>query len=118
VKNKEFIQALLDDKKIQWRPVMDFRSGRRLNEGWIDFDTPKNALYYLADEGHEFRIKPKEDIVRYGVVYVGDGARQWGFSTIEKASMTCTPTGKYRIVKRVFDGETGKEKSLEFVNGS
>jgi len=70
------------------------------NSGWLD--VVKGKSIDVFDSGHEYRIKPKPDIVKTGRIYLDD------------ANQLCWNAYNYPDnVKFTFDGETGTLKEVK-----
>jgi hypothetical protein len=111
VKHADLIRAALDGKKIQFRATIN-------GHLWTTFITQNSAVAWLAggDGPYEFRLEPepKPDVVRYGracnMEYKPNGWAVAGNCTYWTREKSGTDT-----IKAIFDGETGKLKSVEIV---
>lgn len=99
------IRAVLDGKKIQWRVARP-----RESSGWKTYEDPSLTIRVLAREldGYEYRVEPVPDIVDYSLARCGRGT-----SLQEAVKLLFKQEGS--IIKRTFDGETKKLKSIEIV---
>jgi hypothetical protein len=113
VKHADLIRAALDGKKIQYRAV----SGKSIRCSyptvWKTFADTRLAVADMAAEysNLEYRLEPKPDEVRYqAVVMTG------GYTSLQAVqSVARRHKVPVSFEKRVFDGETGKLKSVEIV---
>jgi hypothetical protein len=115
MKHADLIRAALDGKKVQYRAV----SGKSIRcsypTEWKTFADTRLAVADMAAEygAFEYRLEPKPDVVRYGracnMEYKSNGWAVAGCTYwIREKSGTDT-------IKAIFDGETGKLKSVEIV---
>lgn len=86
-KHAELIKAWADGAEIQTKPFPE--------PVWYNVNPPE------WHEDREYRIKPKPDVIRYGVV--ADNR----YSSLTLARCACDN------VKFIFDGETGALKAAE-----
>lgn len=100
-KNAAVLRAIADGKAVQWKA----------NHTWYDYNPEEDGCSPLADDHIEWRVKtePKPDVVRYVNAYAWSG-----YTNIEDAESmrNKNAAGMFTLV---FDGETGKLKSVEIV---
>lgn len=94
-KYQDVIDAYLSGETVQWLPGGD-------GKGWMDLAKGQSLANF--DTGFKFRIKPKPDIVKTGIIY------------LDVANKLCW--NAYNIpdnIEFTFDGETRKLKEVKLI---
>lgn len=96
-KFQDVIDAYLRGETVQYYTTTEW------NSGWMDLSRSRNLSVF--DNGDEYRIKPKPDIVKHCHIHL---------NSVDNIKISSTPFDIYNV-QFTFDGVTQELKSVELI---